>query len=145
LEPRSSDLPHPWRPDPIVRRELKLMQKRGMIGDREIVCELEAVDMTDGPGALVLTDTRLLAVSTTVLRRRMRLVSIPLQRIEQVEAGPTKRVVFRRQYGSLTIRSRDDGAESILELDRITGGSDRAKEIAASIARQRAFLMSSSS
>jgi hypothetical protein len=100
--------------------------------------------MDVGPGALVLTDLRLLAVSTSLLRRRMRLVSIPLERVEHVEAGATKMVAGPwRKHGSLTIRWRDvSGTDRTLELDRITGGRERAKEIAASIIRQRTFLES---
>jgi hypothetical protein len=130
--------------DPIVRRELKFLDSRGILGEDEIVCELQDVAMDIGAGALVLTHLRLLAINTTLIRRRTRLVSIPLERIDQVEAGPTKLGLggLWKSHGSLTIRWRDEsGTEATLELDRITGGPERAKEIARSITRQRDYLL----
>ena len=121
--------------------ELARLEKRGELAPGETALESEEVwtrlSRARGRiGALVLTDRRLIYVTTGVVTRRTRLVSIPLETIEAVEVVDSPR--WGDERGAIAVDVAGDEPRRI-EFERIAGGRERASELVDAIrGRQQA-------
>jgi hypothetical protein len=130
----------------VVPWELARLEKRGALRPDETVREaVEAwtrLSRSRGRvGALVLTDARLIFVTTGVVTRRTRLVSIPLETIEAVEVVQSPR--WGDDRGAIAVAVAGDEPRRV-EFERIAGGEARAAEIAAAIRRQQELVSKAS-
>lgn len=125
--------------DPVLRWELSHLAKLDLLDENEVVCELEDVMMGDSLGALVVTDLKVMFVKTGLIRRRTRVVSLPLVQIETVEAADTQNVFKRSQWAALAVSTRGPHRREEFVFDAI-GSRERAEEIARTIQRQRDLL-----
>lgn len=123
--------------DPLIERELERLQELDLLEEGELLVEHEVAHVNGSVGSLFVTDSRVLFVSTTLVRKRTRLLSIPLRDVVHVEPTPVWGWGMKNA-GTLTIKVRSDGAtERSIVCRQIPGGVDRAEEVAASIIRQR--------
>ena len=125
---------------PVVPWELKRLEQRGELESGEAVSESAEVwtRLSRGRGrigALVLTDRRLVFVTTGVITRRTRLISIPLETIEGVEVAESPR--WGEDRGAIAVDTTGEDGPRRVEFERIAGGEARAAELAESIRRQR--------
>jgi Bacterial PH domain len=124
----------------VVPWELTRLEKRGELEPDEAVSEAEEAWTRFGRGrgrvgALVLTDRRLIFVTTGVITRRTRLVSIPLATIEAVEVVESSR--WGEDRGAIALDASGDEGTRRVEFERIAGGGARAAEIADAIRRKQ--------
>jgi Bacterial PH domain len=124
----------------VVPWELTRLEKRGELEPDEAVSEAEEAWTRFGRsrgrvGALVLTDRRLIFVTTGVITRRTRLVSIPLGTIEAVEVVDSPR--WGEDRGAIAVDTVDEEETRRVEFERIAGGGARAAEIADAIRRRQ--------
>jgi Bacterial PH domain len=126
---------------PVVPWELKRLEQRGELEPGEAVSEAEEVwtRLSRGRGrigALVLTDRRLIFVTTGVITRRTRLIPIPLETIEGVEVAESTR--WGEDRGAIAVDTTGEDGPHRVEFQRIAGGEARAAELVESIRRQLA-------
>jgi hypothetical protein len=124
----------------VVPWELTRLEKRGELEPDEAVSDAEEAWTRFGRsrgrvGALVLTDRRLIFVTTGVITRRTRLVSFPLETIEAVEVVESPR--WGEDRGAIAVEAAADEGPRRVEFERIAGGGARAAEIADAIRRQQ--------
>lgn len=123
-----------------VGRELRRIDKLGLLDEGEVLAEVELANLGMDPGALVVTDRQVLFLRTTLLRRKTRVVSIPLVEVTTLECASVR--TLGREFGVLRLASKTpDQAARALEFDRIPGSESRVQEIARTIARQRDYLV----
>jgi hypothetical protein len=125
---------------PVVPWELARLEKRGELRDGEVVREAQEAwtRFSRGRGrvgALVLTDARLLFVTTGVITRRVRFVEIPLDDIESVEVIDSPR--WGEDRGALAVDAAGGDEPRRIEFERIAGGRERAAQLAEAIRRER--------
>ncbi len=120
-------------------RELRRLDELRLLDDGEILCEVEAAGIATRAGAIIVTDQRVLFVSTTLLRKQTRVDSIPLREIRNAEAS--SRRGLGREHGELTLGLSGSGqADRTVRFEAIPGGQTRAEEIARTILRQHQYL-----
>jgi hypothetical protein len=125
---------------PVVEWELERLEKRGELESGETVAEAVEAWTLMSPrrgriGALVLTDRRLLFVTTKgAIFKRTRLLSYPLETIESVEVVASPRWGEDRGALAVTVSGAENEPQRV-EFERILGGRDRASELAAAIGR----------
>jgi hypothetical protein len=125
-------------PHPILWRVLKNLDKLDVLTEGEIICEQELATLGTDPGALIVTNVRLLFVTTTLRGRKKNVLSVPL---EEIAATTTATGRFpRKDNGVLRIGRHAEDAKTEVVLERIPGGEERADEIAQTIARQKRVL-----
>jgi Bacterial PH domain len=127
---------------PIVPWELARLEKKGRLEDGENVRDAEEAwtRFSRGRGrvgALVVTDRRLIFVSTGVITRRTRLVSIPLDTVESVEVVESAR--WGEDRGAIAVDTAGEDAQRH-EFERISGGRDRAAELVDAIGEAKQLL-----
>lgn len=128
-----------WDGDSSARRELRQLDKLGLLDNGEILCEFEAAGIGTRPGALVVTDRRILFLHTGLVRRQTDVVEIPLHDVTQADAS-SERVLFK-DCGIVEVRTSSSGSQGEKwRFEAIPGGLTRAAEITDTILRQRRFL-----
>ena len=91
------------------------------------------------PGALIVTDQRVLFLRTTSFRKKTHVTSIPLGEVVNVQA--TSGTWLGRERGILKVWKRvPRELPEEVEFERVSRGRTRAAEIANTIDRQRDFL-----
>lgn len=121
-------------------REVRRLDKLGLLSSSEILCEVEAAGVGTRPGALIVTDKRVIFLSTTLIRRRTRVISVRLHDVASAESS--SEWLLGRESGVLVLTptSRGPRADEPLRFDAIPGGQARADELARTILRQRDYL-----
>jgi hypothetical protein len=122
---------------PTIQVELMRLAERNVLGEGEIICELEEVLYLDRLGVLVVTDLRVLFVRSGFLRRRTEITSIGLDDVKSVEA--IEDPLRLRKWGMVSIVRRS-GYMNRADFGSIRGGHSRAEEITRTILRQREYL-----
>jgi hypothetical protein len=117
---------------PILRGTLELVEEQGTLRTGETVLDQELAASEGAPGAVLLTNERVLFMRTSVRGDVTETVSLPIGEIAAAEASERRSPIRKR--GVLMLRS-DDGSETILE--HIPGGAQRAVELAGEILRRR--------
>jgi hypothetical protein len=125
---------------PVVPWELARLEKRRELREGEVVREAQEAwtrfSRSRGRvGALVLTNARLLFVSTGVITRRIRFFEIPLEAIEAVEVVDSPR--WGEERGALAVDTTGGEEPRRLEFERIAGGRERAAQLAEAIRREQ--------
>jgi hypothetical protein len=125
---------------PVVPWEVARLEQKGKLEPGEVVREAEEVwtrfsTARGRVGALVLTDQRLIFVTTGVITRRVRLVSIPLETIESVDVIESQR--WGEDRGAIAVGTSGEEPQRV-EFERIAGGRERATALADAIRRQQA-------
>ena len=119
------------------------MAKRDVLRDGEILCEVERAFRRRGwgrgrNGALILTDLRLVFISTTVMFRRSRVELWELPEIENVEVFDSK---IRPDDGAIrVVFGAAEPRREPVDFENIDGGTERATELAVWIERQARLL-----
>lgn len=121
--------------DAVVERELRRMNEHGLLHAGELLVEIESASMGRSPGALVVTDRRVLFVSTSLVRRRTTVVAITLTDVESV-SDPVPGWGWGMKNGAEVLIQQADAPEP-MTVERIQGGTERASEIVESILRER--------
>ena len=125
--------------DLAVARELKQLERLGLLEPGEILSEVELAVLGAEPGALIVTDKRVLFVRTTLLRKRTRVVAVPLLEISGAEGDVGR--WLGRELGVLRLAATSTcRAGTDFSFERIPGGQTRADELATTILRQRDLL-----
>lgn len=128
--------------DPTIQWELGRFAQLDLLREGEVLCEVEKVWRRRGwgrglLGALLLTDLRLIFISTNVIVRRPRVELWELPMIENVEVFDSPRWGER---GAIRVTFDRDEDGKPVELEQIDGGTNRATELVASIERQARLL-----
>ena len=127
-------------PDPALEWELRRAGEAGVFQPGELLVETELAGMGRNSGALVVTDRRVLFVSTGLFRRlrKMKVTSVDLPDIQHAE---TRAVWGMRDTAGLVLTVARGGApREAIELADVSGGLARATQIAESIFREQARL-----
>lgn len=106
----------------------------------EATIETELVAHGVDPGALVLTDQRLLYYRSSPFSRKEKVLSIPLLEVVDVEVSEERLPIRKR--GVLLIRKRAPGAQLEVKLSLVDGSCERAIELARKIREQQRHLLS---
>jgi len=128
--------------DPMVTWELRWLAARDVLHADEILCEVEEAWRRVGwgrgrTGVLVLTDLRLLFISTTLITRRSRLDVFPLEQVASVDVVQGE--IWPKE-GALVVALAESGTEPV-RFEAIPGSSARAEELARSILYLRDQLL----
>jgi Bacterial PH domain len=117
-----------------LARELRRVDKLGVLHESEVPVEIELVLSDTNPGALIVTDRRVLFVRTPLFRKT-RMISIPLGRIANVEASEGG--FHGKHAGMLTIARESAERHDEIQFQLWSVDQGRAAEIARSIVRER--------
>lgn len=124
--------------DPIVERELQRMHELGLLETGELVVEHETSVLEHAVGAVVVTDMRVVFISTTLWRKRTKTRSVSLLDIEGARPAA---VWGMKDRGELTLTLKvGDGGDNLV-FGQIPRGEARAAEIANAILRERERLL----
>ena len=125
----------------VVDWELEHVAGLGLLESGEVICEAQEAWKKTGwgrgrLGAIVVTDLRILFVSTTGFRRRSRIDAFPLTDIVAVETADS----MWDDRGAIRVHVDVGGHRTSVMFERIPGGRARAEEVVRSIERQRSYL-----
>ena len=118
-------------PDPSADWWLRHAFEADVFDPDELFVEIEAAAHGSSPGALVVTDKRLVFTTTSLLRRRTKVIAVALPDISNVKASQ------RGEMGELTVTATDLPSPRTIEIYRLSGGIARANELADSIRREQ--------
>jgi hypothetical protein len=119
---------------------LTRLDESGALELGEETIDVELAGHNASPGALVLTDRRVVFFRSSPVRRRESLLAVSLSQITSVEASERRSPL--RKKGVLRIRcttAQDEETEYIFE--HIPGGLLRADELSRIVSLQRAHLL----
>jgi len=106
-----------------------------ILGPGEILVDVALAGHGTTPGALVVTDKRVLHFHSSPFTRNDDLLEIPLSQITTIETSEERSPIRKR--GVLLIRTGDLATSYETRLDQIDGGARRAEELCAAILRER--------
>lgn len=113
------------------------LDQAGTLERGEKTIDVERAGLHAAPGALLVTDQRLLFFSSSPVRRHKSSVAVPLGQVESVEAAERRSPIRRK--GIVRVRVAHDETEYVFE--HIPGGLVRAEELRGTISLQQAHLL----
>jgi hypothetical protein len=127
----------------INSRELRTIRRYGIIADDEMWIEMEIANSGWKAGMLVVTDQRVVFVSTSFLLKRPRVIAVPLERIMRFDTRSDPDL----SRGKLTLFVETERGDDLDELKfhLIPGGAKRVKELVRAIVAEKNRLRSSGS